>query len=149
LPLIKTNATTAIATTIFYPFILFNQMQHRVVTTTCNSQVYNSQAIGPNIAAHQNVPWLDHLLTCDDTYERLTMLLINRHPEKRMTIEFSLDANVISVLELKAAHPLDANTFSHPYKVKLTSGKKPTKTESGYKTVLEPASILMIEFSRK
>ncbi len=148
LPLIKTNARTAIATTIFYPFILFNQMQPRVVTTTCISPVYDSQAIGPNIAAHQDVPWLDHLLTCDESREHLTLLLINRHPEKRMAVEFSLDANVSSLLELKAAHPLDANTFSHPHKVKLISGKKPTKADSLHKSVLEPASIVMIEFSR-
>lgn len=149
LPLIKTNPTSAIATTIFYPFILFSQMDKRVVKTMCVSPTFDSLAIGPNIAAHQNVPWLDALLTCDDNQKHLTLLLVNRQPEKRLSVEFSLDAEVVNVLEIKSAHPLDANTFAHPHKVKITSGKQPRKSDSVYRSMMAPASITMIEFTRK
>lgn len=148
LPLIKTNADTAIATTIFYPFILLNQMELMLAQSTCQSPVFDSRAMGENITAHENVPWLDQLVTTSEDQKRITMLLINRHPEKRMTTNFSLDANPVSALEICAAHPLDSNTFNHPTKVKITDSKKPKKQNGGWQVTLRPASITFLEFKR-
>lgn len=148
LPLIKTNSETAIATTIFYPFILFNQMELKVVQSSCLSPVFNSRAMGENINVHENVPWLDHLVTISDDQKRITMMLINRHPEKRMVVNFELAAVPTSALEISASHPLDANTFNHPTKVKISNGRKPKKQNGGWQITLKPASILFLEFKR-
>ncbi len=149
LPLIKTNTETAIATTIFFPFILFNQMESTVVETSSQSPVFDSKGLGSNITPHQNVPWLDHLVTSSDDGKRITMMLINRHPEKRMIVSFSLDGMPSGSLELSAAHPLDANTFSHPTKIKIIDGKMPKKQNGGWQTVLKPASVVVLEFLKE
>ena len=149
LPLIKTDDKTAIATSIFYPFILFNQMEHEVVNTLFKSPVYSCSQIGPNISARENVPWLDQLVTVSEDQKRITLLLINRHPENRMQTSFTLDANLHSILEISTAHPLDANTFEHPNKVKITDGKKPQGQNGNWQVMLKPASITYLEFKRE
>ncbi len=149
LPLIKTNANTALATTLFYPFILFNQMETEVINTTSQSPVYSNKPIGPNISAHQNVPWLDQLVTASEDQKRITLLLVNRHPEKRLNVKFQLEASPSSALEIAAAHPLDANTFAHPNKVKIVDGRKPKKVDASWHLMLRPASITFLEFKRE
>ncbi len=146
LPLIKTNADTAIATAIFYPFILFNEMERTVVQSTCQSPLYDCVAIDHNITAHENVPWLDHLITTSEDQKRITLLLVNRHPESRLAAKFTLKSDPVGSLEISAPHPLDANTFRHPQKVKLIEGPQPKKQNGGWQVTLKPASIVMLEF---
>ena len=148
LPLIKTDANSAIATAIFYPFILFNQMEHGVLETKCQSPVFESQAMGENIAAHVNVPWLDQLVTTGQDQNRITIMLINRHPEKSIKVNFSLSASPIGALEISASHPLDANTFNHPTRVKIQDARKPGKQNGGWLVKLKPASVTFLEFKR-
>lgn len=149
LPLIKTDANTAIATSIFFPFLLFNQMEAKVVNTVCQSPTFDSQAMGINISAHENVPWLDQLVTISEDQKRITLLLVNRMPENRMKVVFSLPASPKTSLELSAAHPLDANTLDYPYKVKLQDGPRPKKQNGGWQVMLKPASVTFLEFNRE
>ena len=148
LPLIKTDDHSAIATSIFYPFIFFNQMELRVVDSTCQSAVFETKALGQNVTAHENVPWLDHLVTISEDQKRITLLLVNRLPENRMKVNFSLDATPVNSLEICASHPLDANTNGYPYKVKIQDAGKPVRQNGDWQIMLKPASIVFLEFKR-
>lgn len=148
LPLIKTDARTAIATTIFFPFLLFNQMESKVVNTSCQSPTFDSLAMGINITAHENVPWLDQLVTISEDQNRITLLLVNRMPENRMKVVFNLDAEPKTSLEISSLHPLDANTLDTPFKVKIQDGPKPGKTNENWQVMLKPASVTFLEFKR-
>jgi len=149
LPLIYTNADTAIGTALFPPFILFNQMERRVVSSISQCPTFSNKAMGKNIYAHENVPGLDQLLTVSEDGKRLTLLLINRLPENRLEVSFSLDGVPANSLEVAASHPLDANTAAHPFKVKIQDGPKLKKNDGGWHLVMKPASIVMLEFERK
>lgn len=146
LPLIKTSSDETIATSIFYPFILFNQMENCVVSSSCQSPVFDSQAMGLNITAHENVPWMDHLVTTSDDHKRVTLLLINRLPENRMRVRFTMDAQPQNSLEISALHPLDANEIGFPFKVKIQDGPKIKKQKGEWLVTLKPASIALLEF---
>jgi alpha-N-arabinofuranosidase len=52
LPLIKTNSNSAIATAIFYPFLLYGQMESNIIDVSINSPTFSSQPLGENISAH-------------------------------------------------------------------------------------------------
>jgi alpha-N-arabinofuranosidase len=149
LPLIKTNASTAIATSIFFPFLLFNQMESKVVNSVSQSPTFDSQAMGINITAHENVPWLDQLVTVSEDQKRITLLLINRMPENRMKVLFPLSGLPKSSLEISSPHPLDANTLDTPFKVKIQDGPKPKKQNGGWQIMLKPASVTYLEFTRE
>jgi len=149
LPLILTNSDSAIGTALFPPFILFNQMERKVIASTCQCPTFANQAMGNNIFAHENVPGLDHLLTISEDGKRLTLLLVNRLPENRLEVKFSLEASLTNSLEVSSGHPLDANTFSHPDKVKVQDGPKTKKDNQGWQLVMRPASIVLLEFNRE
>ncbi|KAF0110766.1 MAG: alpha-N-arabinofuranosidase [Chloroflexi bacterium] len=149
LPLIQTNPDSAIATSIFYPFILFNQMESILVPSLCSVSDFNSKPMGENISAHENVPFLDHLVTISEDQTRITMIFINRHAEKRMKVSFLMEGTPSNAMEISANHPLASNSFKHPNKVKIIYAVKP-KLENGFwQVVLKPASITFLEYKRK
>ncbi len=148
LPLIMTNEHTAIGSALFPPFILFNQMERNVVSSSYEGPNYDSQSMGPNIHAHKDVPVLDHLLTVSDDGKRYTLLLINRLAENRLEVRFTFDAIPGESAEISAAHPLAANTFEHPDRVRLQDSLKPKKDGDEWKITVKPASIVMLVFNK-
>jgi alpha-N-arabinofuranosidase len=152
LPLIQTNESQAIATSIYYPFILFNQMIGKVIEVKVNSPVFDSKAMGPNITAHQKVDYLDSMVTENLSGDRLSVLLINRHPLNCLdtTIVFNKEANYSpsTCWVLKSNHPLAENTFSNPYRVKLVEKKTPEFSNNQCLVRMEPASIYLLEYRK-
>ncbi len=152
LPLIQTDDSQAIATTIYFPFILFNQMIGMVIEANVESPVFDSKGMGPNIAAHQKVDYLDCLVTEKDTRDVLSVLMINRHPLKQMetriilTEEGKFEPSTCWVI--KSSHPLAENTFSNPNRVKLVEGKIPKLSNKQCIMRMEPASIYLLEFKK-
>ncbi len=151
LPLIQTNDNTAIATAIYYPFILFSQMLGTPVQIETISPKFNSESMGPNISAHQMVDTLDCLATINEKKKTLNVLLINRDPLQRMSVE--LQANHAPLKPkcatlITAGHPLAANTFAGPYRVKLIEGKLPKHQNGSFVFELKPAEIALLEFEQ-
>jgi alpha-N-arabinofuranosidase len=150
LPLIQTNDETAIATTIYYPFIFFAQMLSQVMNLQVSSTTFNSLPMGPNIMAHKNVPYLDAVASMDEKCEKLTAIFINRDPIRRMqvTVRFNLESSLHpkSTLCIKANHPLAANSFHDAHRVKITNGKSPVLKDKSWTLAMEPASIYFVEF---
>jgi alpha-N-arabinofuranosidase len=152
LPLIKTNDKTAIATAIYYPFVLASEMEDQVLETTIESPAFNSTEIGLNVQAHENVPYLDVSAAQSEDAETTTLLIINRHPEKRMQlrIEFSEKSKyqTISMKEIKASSPLSFNSFEHPADVRIHQRNFVVNAENGYQITLSPASVNLCKFSK-
>lgn len=152
LPLIQTDEKQAIATSIYFPFILFNQMSGRVMDVKVGSPVFDSKAMGPNINAHRNVDYLDCLVTENKSDKKLSVLLINRHPLNNLETKLSFPEEVTyapsTCWVIKSNHPLAENTFRNPYQVKLIEGKPPKLLKNQCSVRLQPASIYLLEFKR-
>ena len=150
LPLIQTDNDTAVATSIFYPFIFFSQMFSNVVSSQVSSKTFGNLPMGPNITTHTNVPYLDAVASMDKKGEKLTALFINRDPIQRMQVmvKFVSDSTLHpkSTLCIKANHPLAANSFQHPYRVRITGGRLPASKGGSWELTMEPASIYLVEF---
>jgi len=153
LPLIQTNNSTAIATSIYYPFILFNQMLGNLVDCTITSPVFDSKSMGPNISEHKDVNFLDSLATLDESTGKLTAIFINRDPLHKMDVLMKIinrpDSKPNTVWVIKANHPLAANTFENPYRIKLSENKLPKQDRDSWKLMMEPASIYLVEFGKQ
>jgi alpha-N-arabinofuranosidase len=151
LPLIQTNDTTAIATAIYFPFILFSQMLGTPVQIEVASPKFNSRSMGPNISDHQMVDTLDCLATMNEEKKTLNVLLINRDPLQRMSVSLHLDhASLKSKCAtlITTSHPLAANTFAAPYRVKLMEGQLPKYQNGAFIFELKPAEIALLEFEQ-
>lgn len=152
LPLIQTNDETAVATAIYYPFIFFAQMLTKVVSTQVRSKTFVNLPMGPNINTHIDMPYLDSVASMDEKGEKLTAMLINRDPIRRMQVTINFDHGSIfhskSTLCIKANHPLAANSFQNPHRVRITSGKAPPFKGKYWVLTMEPASMYFLEFEK-
>ncbi len=150
LPLIQTNDETAIATSIYYPFIFFAQMFSNVVSSQVSSMTFTNLPMGPNINAHTDVPYLDAVVSMGEKDEKLTAIFINRDPIRRMQVTIKSNPSRTyhpkSILCIKASHPLAANSFQNPHRVRITSGKVPVQQQNFSVLTMEPASIYFVEF---
>jgi alpha-N-arabinofuranosidase len=153
LPLVKTNEKTAIATAIYYPFQLAAELEENVLSFEYESETFAAPKLGENVQAHENVPYLDACVTASEEGDAIAMLLVNRHPEKRnqVHVDFSQKENFQAVewQELKANHPLDANTFEHPNRVHLHSSNFIMKTGNDLVVDLAPASVNLLKFRKE
>ena len=150
LPLIQTNESTAIATSIFYPFILFGQMIGNPIHCTVRSPKYSSKAMGPNISAHENVDLLDCFTTINNSENQLKVLLINRDATRRMQVSLTgLKDNYMmrGITRIRASNPLAHNDFKNPYRIKLDEINILDSQKRTKKLVMEPASIYLVEFN--
>jgi alpha-N-arabinofuranosidase len=153
LPLVKTNEKTALATAIYYPFQLAAELEEYVLPFECESEAFSSAKIGKNVQAHENVPYLDLCVTASSEGDEIALLLVNRHPEKRnqVHLDFARKENFQAVdwQELKAGHPLEANTFEHPNCVRVHSSNFVMKTGNDIVVDLAPASVNLLKFRKE
>lgn len=144
LPLVKTNEKTAIATTIYFPFVLAAKMGAEFLRTSQESPVFESQEISKNIKAHSQVPYLDVTVARKDL-NTLTVLAINRHPENKMEVSVSIPGSQIKhigqIESVQGASPLSYNDFATPDRVTI----KTHPTSSREKIVLPPSSVNYFE----
>jgi alpha-N-arabinofuranosidase len=152
LPLIKTNTTTAIATAIYYPFVLASELEDCILGVKVDSPTFNSEAIGNNVLSHNDVPYLDVVATKSEDSGNIALLLINRHPEKRMHVilDFSdeMDFTATALKEIYANSPLAANTFTHPHAVRIHDRNNVVKVGNQYHLTLAPASVNLCKFEK-
>jgi alpha-N-arabinofuranosidase len=149
--LIKTNETSAIATSIYFPFVLASELSEMVLPITVNSPTYDSLEIGANVQAHKNVPIIDAVATQNQEMDECSVLVINRSPEKRTKLIIKLIGESrykkLSIKEIKASSPEASNSFEHPEQVKITSSATKFFPGDGCSITLPPSSVALIKFT--
>lgn len=154
LPLIETNTETAFATAMFYPFILFRQMQPLVLKTDVQGETFNSVEQAVNLLAHTGVPYVEALATVNEDRSILTLLIVNRHPFNQVEINIKFDdigPNLAPVhsLQIFAPSPEAFNSFTKPNRIRLTDAPLPVLKNGAFKTKLKPCSVYFVEFNNQ
>ncbi len=150
LPLIQTNEKAAIATSIFYPFILFSQLQNNIINLTIESECFNTKYVDINMVAHTNVPYLDAVATCSDDDQKICLILVNRYPFHKMKVSIDLrsfkDIKPVHALQIHANAPEVYNTFQKPNNVRISDAKHPVVKDNCWEVILKPCSVYFVEF---
>jgi alpha-N-arabinofuranosidase len=153
LPLIITGTESAVPTSIYSPFLLFNRMQPLVCPATAVAPTFNSEGLGRNITAHENVSYIDASATVSADQEQAAVILVNRHPERACQMTLSILAAPALIPEKltlqSASSPLSANTLEKPDEIRLTEKDLSAASANGNVYTLPPASISLIEFRNK
>jgi alpha-N-arabinofuranosidase len=154
LPLIETNAETAIATAMFLPFVLFNQMQHIVLKTDVQSDTFESGEQAVNLLAHSKVPFVDALATGNDDRSIVTLMIVNRHPFHKTEVNIQIDTlgsslAPIQSLQIYAPSPEAFNSFEKPNRIKLADAPLPVVKNDVLKARLKPCSVYFVEFNKQ
>ncbi len=122
LPLIVTNETQAYATPIYYPFLMYRQMEPIALETEVSTPTFKSEALG-NIEAIQKAPYIDVTATRSRSGRRLVLGVVNRDPYRRVDLSVRLFG--FSGLRpgrgwlLNHPDPLAENSFINPENVRV------------------------------
>jgi alpha-N-arabinofuranosidase len=147
LPLIETDAQRAAATTLYYPFLLYQAMEPVSLLAVATCPSYASESLG-NIQAQRGVPYLDVAATRDWLNRRLVISLVNRHPYRK--------ASLITVLrgfdrlkpcrgwQLANGNPNTANTLDTPNRVKPKQVPAPSRRGDRFNIELPPSSVTLL-----
>ena len=115
LPLIVTDEHRAAATALYYPFLLYRDMERLALGVRADGPTFNSEGLGQNITPHRNVPYLDVSATRDGTGRRLVLGIVNRHPTLDIDATFALrrwgTLRPVQAHMLGGSNPLAANTL--------------------------------------
>lgn len=120
LPAIVTDDTRAYATPLYYPFLMYKQMEKVALKAQVRVPTFNGEALG-NIQVHQGVPYLDVTATRDQAAQRVVLGVINRHPT--LPIEATMHWRGFGALRtarawiLSAPDPLASNSLDAPERV--------------------------------
>jgi len=147
LPLIVTDARRAAATTLYYPFLLYQAMEPVSLMAVANCPTYTSDSLG-NVEAQRGVPYLDAAATRDWLNRRLAISLVNRHPYRK--------AHLVTVLrgfdrlkpgrgwQLCTPNPMAADTLDAPHRVQPRPVNPPSRRGDRFTIELPPASITVL-----
>lgn len=152
LPLIVTDQHRAYPTPLYFPFLLYREMQDIAVPFTLDAPTFASLGLSPTLTAHQNVPYLDIGATRDTQGETLVLGLVNRHPWRPMHLRMGVRGGErlapYQAQVLHAADPLASNDFDHPDRVRLRNFTIPALRGDTLHLHLPPASLSLITLRR-
>jgi len=136
------EAAPAELTPVGLPFLLYRDMEPNVLRCRVSSPCFAAPALGLNISAKSEVPWLDASATRDEAGRRLVLALVNRHPERSMRVSLSLSGfeghRPSRCRRLAGRNPLDR-------RVELTSPPLPARRGARMEMPLPPASLTVVE----
>lgn len=146
LPVIVTDATRAYATPIYYPFLMYREMEKLALRVRVSAPKFDSEALG-NIASHTAVPYLDVTATRDEQGKRLVLGVINRHPRRAIATSICLQGcdalHPVKARLLGDMDPLTTNSFESPHQV-ATQDVAISSVWDGRSNWLFPASSVML-----
>jgi alpha-N-arabinofuranosidase len=147
LPLIVTDQQQAIATAIYFPFLMYRQMERLALQVSATALTFDSSPYG-TIGGHNSVPYLDVTATCDQERQRLVLGLINRHPARKMRVRIALRGlgalNPVQTRLLTGPDPLAANTLDAPGRVRVQNGPLPMVQGEGLRYDLPASSVAVL-----
>jgi len=121
LTLIVTNDSQAYATPIYYPFLMYRQMEPIALQTEVQSPTFSSKSLG-NIEAIEKVPYIDVTATRSRSGRRVVLSVINRDPHRRMDLSVRLfgfgPLHPARGWLLNHRDPLAENSFANPENIK-------------------------------
>lgn len=121
LPLIVTNDSQAYATPIYYPFLMYRQMEPIALEAEVDSPYFRSERLG-EIEAAQKAPYIDVSATRSRSGRRVVLGIINRDPHRRMDLSVRLfgfgELHPARGWLLNHTDPLAENSLEKPENVK-------------------------------
>ena len=147
LPLIVTDEHRAIPTAIYFPFLLYRDMQRLALRSSAHGPSFNNQGLA-NISAHQRVPYVDITATKDASSRHMTVALLNRHPLREARVSVTIDGRgawaATGARLLSARHPLEANTLETPGLVGVRDLDAPAVRRGRFICRLPASSVMMV-----
>ncbi len=150
LPLIVTDAERAIPTAIYFPFLMYREMQRLALSTLVHSPSFDTPGLA-NISARNGVPYLDVSATRDVQGGRMTIAFVNRHPGRPARVAVKLagrrEWSATHARVLAGKHPLESNTLDAPSRLAPREIELPGFHQGRFNLSLPAASLTVVTLS--
>lgn len=147
LPLIQATEDRAITTPLYHVFKLFSQMEKIALEPVVKGPKFNSASLG-NISTHSEVPYLDIGAARSRNGQRLTLMLVNRHPSRRMYLDINLKGfglmQAVQGWLISNKDPLAYNTPENPRAVTAKELKMPDALKTKFRLDLHESAVALM-----
>ena len=151
LPLVVTDEHRAVATAIYYPFLMYQHLDRLALQVEVDAPTFDSPPYG-TIGSHLAVPYLDVTATRDPDRRRLGLGLVNRHPSRKLGLRIGLQGfdplREAHAWLLTGADPLAANTLDQPDRVWAQEGTLSTIRGDQVRVALPASSVAVLVLER-
>jgi len=144
LPLIVTDADRSYATPMYFPFIMYHEMEKYSLKVIHSGKFFDSSELG-NIESLRDVPWCDVSATTNEDKSRVVLGIINRHPYRHANLHLDLKSftrvKPDKALLLYHPDPMSVNTFDQPETVKIKQVQLPDRPSARFSLDVPPCSV--------
>jgi alpha-N-arabinofuranosidase len=145
--LINANETGAFATPMYYPFLLYRNMERVALQVQVEAPTFDSPPLG-NIRAHAGVAYIDAAATRSEDGSRAALALSNLHPANKARVTVHLNGfNALKPVKawlLSGQEPLATNTFELPDRVKAVEISLPALRGNQMEIELPACSLAVV-----
>ena len=153
--IVKTEGQPAYFTPPYFPYLLYQKMESQLLSLVYWSPVFTADALGDNISARNQVPYIDITATRSPDGKRVVLGITNRSPLRRVKVMVNLKSEKKRKFRVAAAQmmtgpdPLAANTDGAPDTVSVQSIRSPRLRFAWLDGDLPPASLMVVELEEK
>jgi alpha-N-arabinofuranosidase len=153
--IVKPEGQPAYPTPLYFPYLLYQKMESQLLSLAYWSPVFTVEALGGNISARNQVPYIDITATRSPDGKRVVLGITNRSPLRRVKVMVNLKSEekrkfrVVAAQMMTGPDPLAANTADAPDAVAVQSIRPPRLRFAWLDGELPPASLMVVELEEK
>ncbi|MBG0788679.1 MAG: hypothetical protein H0S79_26625, partial [Anaerolineaceae bacterium] len=153
--IVKPEGRAAFPSPLYFPYQLYRRMESQLLTLAYWSPVFQAQALGGNISARNQVPFIDITATRSPDGQRVVVGITNRSPLRQAKVMVNLkgDGNrkfrVAEAKLMRGPDVLAANTVDAPEQVSVRTIRTPKLRFAWLDLDLPPASLMVVVLEKK
>ena len=134
---------------LYFPYLLYREMEPQMLSVVHWSPVYQAAALGRNISAHNQVPYIDLTVTRSTDGRRVVLAVTNRNPHRQANVMVSLKGDGNRKFQTVAARLMAGpNPLAGPQEVSVKAVKPPKMRYAWLDLDLPPASLMVVELDQ-
>lgn len=153
--IVKPEIHPAFPTPLYYPYLLYRNMETQLLSLAYWSPVFQAKALGGNIRERNQVPYLDITATRSADGRRVVLGITNRSPLRQAKVMINLKGEgnrkfrVVEARLMEGPDVLAANTVDAPERVSVRTIKALKLRFAWLDLDLPPASLMVVEIEKK
>jgi len=153
--IVKPEGQPAFPTPLYYPYLLYRNMETQLLSLAYWSPVFQAKALGGNISERNQVPYLDITATRSTDGQRVVLGITNRSPLRQAKVMINLKGEdnrkfrVVEARLMEGPDALVANTVDAPERVSVRPIRSPRLRFAWLDLDLPPASLMVVELKKK
>jgi alpha-L-arabinofuranosidase len=148
--IITPEAGPAFPTPLYFPYLLYREMEPQLLSVVHWSPVFQAEALGRNIRAYNQVSYIDLTATRSVDGRRVVLAVTNRNPHRQASVMVNLKGEDNRKFRTVAARLMAGpDPLAGPEEVGVRTVKPPKLRFTWLDLDLPPASLMVVTVEEK